>query len=200
MNRVQKIVIATRNKGKIKEMQAMLDDLGVEIISSEEISGLPEIQETGETFLENAIKKAVETAKYSGLMAIADDSGLEVDALGGRPGVYSSRYAGEQASDRDNYLKLLKEMENIPEQERTARFRAVIVAAKPDGTFIYAEGSCPGRIALEPQGTEGFGYDPVFYLPEREKTMAEISKEDKNRISHRGKAMIKLKEKLKEFM
>ena len=197
---MKRVVIATRNRGKIRELQALLEDLGVELVSVAEMEGVPEVVEDGATFLENARKKAVEVARATGLPAIADDSGLEVDALQGRPGIYSARYAGQGASDRDNYMKLLKELEGVPEEKRTARFRCVMVAALPDGTFIWTDGTCEGLIAEEPKGSQGFGYDPVFYLPDRGRTMAEISKEEKNAISHRGKAMRRLKEKLKDFL
>ncbi len=197
---MKRVVIATRNRGKIRELQALLEDLGVELVSVAEMEGVPEVVEDGATFLENARKKAVEVARATGLPAIADDSGLEVDALQGRPGIYSARYAGQGASDRDNYMKLLKELEGVPEEKRTARFRCVMVAALPDGTFIWTDGTCEGLIAEEPKGSQGFGYDPVFYLPDRGRTMAEISKEEKNAISHRGKAMRRLKEKLKDLL
>ncbi len=196
----RKVVIATRNRGKIRELQALLEDLGLELVSVGDIEGVPEVVEDGATFLENAVKKAVEVARATGLAAIADDSGLEVDALGGRPGVYSARYAGEGASDEDNYRKLLKELEGIPEKERTARFKCVMVAARPDGTHIWTEGACEGVIASEPKGSQGFGYDPVFYLPDKGRTMAQLSKEEKNAISHRGRAMRRLKEMLREFL
>lgn len=196
----RKVVIATRNRGKIRELQALLEDLGLELVSVGDIEGLPEVVEDGATFLENAVKKAVEVARATGLVAIADDSGLEVDALGGRPGVYSARYAGEGASDEDNYRKLLRELEGIPEKERTARFKCVMVAAIPDGTYIWTEGACEGVIASEPKGSQGFGYDPVFYLPDKGRTMAQLSKEEKNAISHRGRAMRRLKEMLREFL
>jgi XTP/dITP diphosphohydrolase len=151
------------------------------------------VEEDGETFCDNAVKKATVIAKAIGEWALADDSGLEVDALGGAPGVYSARYAGldhhGERNDRENNAKLLKELAGVPISRRTARFRSVIALASPEGKVWTAEGICEGYIGLEPRGEKGFGYDPLFYLPEYGLTMAELTEEEKNRISHRAKAM-----------
>ncbi len=195
-----KIVLATQNRGKVSELQALLDDLGVEIIAMDEIEPVPEIVEDGRTFQENAMKKALTVSKATGLIAIADDSGLEVDALGGQPGVYSARYAGTGASDEENYQKLLVEMENVPDGKRTARFRCVMVACRPDGEYISSQGSCEGYISKAPRGGQGFGYDPVFVPKGDSRTMAELTKEEKNSISHRAKAIMALKGQLKNFL
>ncbi|RUM92407.1 MAG: non-canonical purine NTP pyrophosphatase [Thermodesulfatator sp.] len=195
-----RIVLATRNRGKVSELQALLSDLGLEIISMDQAGDLPEIIEDGLTFQDNATKKAMEVARATGLMAIADDSGLEVDALGGRPGVFSARYAGENASDEENYLKLLQEMEGIDSDQRTARFRCVMVACTPEGECVVSHGTCEGSITTEPRGSQGFGYDPVFVPAGDRRTMAELTRQEKNRISHRGKALEALKKKLEDFI
>lgn len=181
------IVLATRNQGKIKEFQALLKDYPVELRSLNDFGPIPEVEEDGETFDDNAYKKASFTAKVLGLPAIADDSGLEVAALNGAPGVISARYAGENASDADNIAKLLKEMDG--ETDRNAAFRCVLSIAVPTGPALTYEGRCEGEITLEPKGTDGFGYDPVFYYPAFEKTFAEIAMREKNKVSHRGKAL-----------
>ncbi len=195
-----KVVLATRNRGKISELQTLLRDLGVKVISMDEAGEVPEIIEDGTTFRENAMKKALVVSRATGLTAIADDSGLEVNALDGRPGVFSARYSGEGATDRKNYLKLLDEMQDVPDDKRTARFRCVMVACRPDGECISSDGSCKGRIIKEPRGTQGFGYDPVFVPEEDSRTMAELTKKEKNRISHRGRALRILKAELKDFL
>ncbi len=195
-----KVILATHNKGKISEMQTLLADMGIEVIAMDQAGDIPEIVEDGSTFYENAMKKASTVAKATGLTAIADDSGLEVDALNGQPGVFSARYAGEHASDQENYQKLLKELQNIPSGKRTARFKCVIVTCKPDGRCISAEGVCEGAITEMPRGKQGFGYDPVFIPRGSQKTMAEITKDEKNKISHRGMALRSLKEQLKGFL
>ena len=195
-----KVVLATRNRGKVSELQTLLKDMGVEVIAIDEAGKVPEIIEDGATFRENAMKKALVVSKATGLTAIADDSGLEVDALDGRPGVFSARYSGEGATDRKNYLKLLDEMQDVPDDKRTARFRCVMVACRPDGECISSEGSCEGRIIKEPRGTQGFGYDPVFVPEKDSRTMAELTKKEKNRISHRGRALRILKAELKNFL
>ena len=146
------------------------------------------VAETGRTFTENAIQKATAYARLSGLWTWADDSGLEVDALGGEPGIHSARYAGPDASDEDRYRLLLRRLAHVPPGQRSARFRCVVALATPEGRVETAEGRCEGEIALAPRGAHGFGYDPIFYLPERGKTMAELPLEEKNRISHRGQA------------
>jgi len=191
---VKVIVLATRNIGKMKELQQLLQDFPVEIKNLNDFGPIPEVEENGETFDDNAYKKASFTAKVLGLPAIADDSGLVVQALGGAPGVKSARYAGENASDAENIAKLLKEMEN--KADRRAAFECVISIAVPSGPALTYEGRCDGEITTKPRGKSGFGYDPVFYCPEYGKTFAELSSQEKNRVSHRGKA---LKEVAAEF-
>ena len=193
------VVIATRNPGKLREIQAILSPLRLKILSLRDFPDIPEIIEDGQTFEENAVKKAGAVARQTGRTAIADDSGLAVDALQGRPGVFSSRYAGENATDTERYQKLLKEMAGIPPGERGAVFICAMAVASPDGKVQTVEGQCRGEIALAPRGTRGFGYDPVFYLPERGKAMAELDPEVKNRISHRALALEKLKQVLPKF-
>jgi len=183
-----KLLIATNNPGKIREYQELLADLPLQLTYPAQEGLDIEVAETGESFAENARLKATAYAKASGLLTLADDSGLEVDALGGEPGIRSARYAGEGASDEERYRLLLEKLKDVPWEERTARFRCVIAAATPEGEVYTAEGTCEGIIAFEPAGEHGFGYDPVFYLPEYGKTMAELSPEVKNRISHRAKA------------
>ena len=195
-----KAVIATRNRGKIRELKELLADFGLDILPLDHFPQVREIVEDGDTFFENAMKKAKTVSEKTGFLAIADDSGLEVDALKGAPGVYSARYAGEDATDEQNYLKLLDEMKDIPTEKRGAQFRCVIVAYRPDGRWVSAEGICRGRITSSPRGDKGFGYDPVF-VPEGEtRTMAELTREEKNRISHRGKALGILREKISELL
>lgn len=188
------IVLATRNKGKIKEIQELLKDFPVEIRGLNDFGPIPEAVEDGETFDENAYKKAHFTAKVLGLPAISDDSGLVVEALNGAPGVKSARYAGDNATDVDNVSKLLKEMEGMT--NRKAAFECVISFAVPSGPALTYEGRCEGEITTEPQGEGGFGYDPVFFYSDYGKTFAESSMEEKNKVSHRGKA---LAEMVKEF-
>ncbi len=195
-----KAVIATRNKGKIKELEELLSDFGLDILPLAHFPQVGEIVEDGDTFFENAMKKAKTVSEKTGLMAIADDSGLEVDALKGAPGVYSARYAGEGATDEQNYLKLLDEMKDVPEEKRGAQFRCVMVAYRPDGRWVSAEGVCRGRITYSPRGEKGFGYDPVFVPEGDTRTMAELTREEKNKISHRGKALGILQEKISELL
>ena len=196
----EEVVIATRNSGKLREIQAILAPLGLKILSLRDFPRIPEIIEDGQTFEENAVKKAAAVSRQTGRMAIADDSGLAVDALQGRPGVFSSRYAGEKATDAERYQKLLKEMVEIPPEKRGAAFMCAMAVAAPDGKAETVVGQCRGEIALAPKGSHGFGYDPVFYLPERGKTMAELEPEVKNRISHRALALEKLKQLLPKFL
>ncbi|EJL43883.1 XTP/dITP diphosphatase [Brevibacillus agri] len=193
----KKVVLATRNQGKVKEFNRLFADYGWEGISLAQYEGVPEVVEDGDTFEANALKKAIEISTYLQLPALGDDSGLEVDALDGRPGVYSARYAGEEATDEQNWRKLLHELEDVPMEQRTARFRCTLALVVPGEEPIIATGACEGLIAREPKGTNGFGYDPVFYIPELEKRMAELLPEEKNQISHRAKAMQKLLEVLK---
>ncbi len=189
-----KIALATKNPGKIREIRSILEGLSIELAGLDELSIKELPPEDGRTFKENALKKARFVSQKAGLPAIADDSGLEVDALGGRPGVYSARYGGR--TDRDRYMKLLEELKDIPDKERTARFRCVIALVTPDGEERTFEGVLEGRISTEPRGRYGFGYDPVFYIPHRGKTLAEIQPEEKNLISHRAMALKKLRDYL----
>ncbi len=181
------IVLATGNKNKVKELKKILKDFPVEIKCLQDYRSLPSVIEDGATFEDNAYKKASHYAKILGLPALADDSGLVVDALNGEPGVYSARYSGENATDWENCNKLLKEMDGVT--DRKARFKCVLSLATPSGPALTWEGSCEGEITLERRGESGFGYDPVFYYKPLEQTFSEISMEDKNRVSHRGKAM-----------
>jgi len=190
------IVLATHNPGKVKELKDLLADLpfAVEVKSLQDYPALGAIKETGRTFHENARLKAQAVFAFTGLPSIADDSGLEVDALGGGPGVYSARYAGEGATDGDNNEKLLRELAGVPEEQRTARFRSVICAVFAPDREYFAEGVCEGRIAFAPRGSNGFGYDPLFLVaPDYRRTMAELSLAEKNAVSHRSRAFRNLK-------
>ena len=193
-----RILIATRNGGKLREYVEMLGDLAVngepvELVMLGDLGIETEVEETGDTFEENAILKARAYAAESGLLTLADDSGLAVDALGGAPGVHSARYAGPDATDEDRYRKLLREMESVPPEDRAARFVCVVAVCTPDGQVHTAEGDVKGRIAFEPRGSQGFGYDPVFYIPGLRMTMAQAGPEIKNRISHRAVALQNIK-------
>lgn len=183
------IVVATRNKGKVAEIAAALAALPVEILSLDSFPAVPEAEENGDTFAANAILKATHYALHTGMPCLADDSGLEVDALNGAPGVYSARYAGPGAGDAACNAKLLAELADVCDGGRTARFRCVLAYVDPDGTLLTAEGTCEGTILREPRGTGGFGYDPLFLLPGAEKTLAEMTVADKNAVSHRGQAL-----------
>ena len=189
---VSRIVLATRNQDKVKEIQELLSGSKVSIVTLNEFPDAPEVVEDGKTLEENAIKKAKVVSEFTGMPAVADDTGLEVDYLNGEPGVFSSRYSGENATYADNVNKLLEELEGIPWQKRGARFRCV-VAFHSNHVTKTVEGVCEGLIAEQPKGEDGFGYDPVFYVPEYECTFAEMSLELKNQISHRAKAFLKLK-------
>lgn len=181
-----KLLIATHNPGKIREMNEILADFGVECFDLGQAGVTEDVEETGATFAENAILKAEYYAAATQLLTLADDSGLEVDALNGAPGVYSKRY-GEETPPL--YARLMREIQDVPWVERTARFRCVVALANGGGLIGTAEGVCEGMIALEPKGGGGFGYDPVFYLPEWGQTMAELTAEEKHQISHRGRAL-----------
>jgi XTP/dITP diphosphohydrolase len=183
-----KLLLATNNKGKVREYKSMLKDLPFELVSQAELGIKTEVDEVGKSLEENARLKAITLARESRLLVLADDSGLEVDALGGEPGRLSARYAGEGASDKDRVNYLLSRLKDVPEEKRSACFRCVIAIAQPDGKVELCSGECLGFITLEPRGEEGFGYDPIFYLPGLGKTMAELSLEEKNRVSHRGRA------------
>jgi XTP/dITP diphosphohydrolase len=184
-----KLCLGTTNSGKQREFLELLADWPGEIVLPQELGLALDVAETGATFAEIAAQKARAYARAAGMPTLADDSGLEVDALGGAPGIHTARYAGPGASDEDRYRKLLAELGDTPPQERTARFRCAVAIAGPDGTVRIAEGTCEGRIAVQPCGEHGFGYDPVFLLPERQQTMAELPAEIKNRISHRARAL-----------
>ena len=192
------LVLATTNKNKVKEFQEMVGDFPVEIRSVADFGTIPECIEDGETFDDNAYKKALHTAKILGLPAIADDSGLVVEALDGAPGVYSARYAGENATDEENCQKLLKEMEGVT--NRKAAFKCVLSIAVPSGPALTYEGSCEGTILEKKQGDSGFGYDPLFYFEEFGKSFAECDSDEKNRVSHRGKALAEVREEFDKVM
>ena len=194
---MKKMVLATLNAGKARELNAMLADLGVEIVSQGAL-GIPAVDETGGSFAENAVLKARHAARASGLPAVADDSGLEVDALGGAPGIYSARYAGPKASDEDNLEKLLKDLKGLSEEKRGARFRcAIAYLPSADAAPKLFEAAWEGRILDAPRGSNGFGYDPVFFVPEKGRASAELPPEVKNKLSHRGKAFALLADYLK---
>ena len=193
-----KLLLATNNEGKAREYRSLLEGVPFELVTPAEVGISTEVAEVGKSFEENARLKATTLAAESGLLSLADDSGLEVEALGGEPGMLSARYAGEGASDEDRVSYLLTKLEGVPQEKRTARFRCVIAIATPEGGVELCSGECDGVIAFEPVGEGGFGYDPIFYLPEMKKTMAELSPETKNRISHRGRAAAKARELLKE--
>jgi len=196
---IQELVLATRNRHKGEELAALLGDLGIRIRTLEEFPDSPDVVEDGETCEANAIKKAMAIAAATGLPAVADDTGLEVDALGGRPGVYAARYAGEAATYEDNCKKLLQELAGVPRERRTARFITVAAIALPWNGVQIATGQLKGFIAEEPAGSRGFGYDPVFFVQEVGKTLAEMSANEKNRISHRAKAFIQAKELIRSM-
>lgn len=192
-----KLVLATFNRDKARELLALLDVEGLELASLSEFPGATSPEENGETLLANATLKAEAALKLTGLGAIADDTGLEVDALNGAPGVHAARFAGPCATYADNVRLLLERMKDVPDERRGARFLTVCVALFPDGTRLEAEGVVHGRISEAPRGTHGFGYDPVFEIPQRGQTLAEMSADEKNAISHRARAARALAEKLK---
>ncbi len=193
---MKKLIFATGNEGKMKEIREILSDLDYEIMSLKEAGIDLDIVEDGETFEENATIKAKAVMEAAGCVVLADDSGLEVDYLNKEPGIYSARYMGEKTSYRIKNQIIIDRLDGVPDEKRTARFVCVVAAAFPDGTVKTARGTIEGRIAYEPAGTNGFGYDPIFYLPDRKMTTAEISPEEKNAISHRGEALRKIKEYL----
>jgi XTP/dITP diphosphohydrolase len=189
MTHPRRLLLATTNPGKIREYRQMLDHLPCEVVTLENAGIGDEVEETGATIQENAVIKAKGYAGLSGMLTIADDSGLEVDALNGEPGVKSARYAGDEASDEDRIAYLLGKLEGVPDDRRQARFRCVIAITGPGLPVETSEGTCEGVIARAPKGAKGFGYDPIFYIPELNRHMAEIALDRKNRISHRGRAM-----------
>ena len=192
------LVIATGNPDKQKEIMAVLNDLPIMIRNQREFEPVPEIIEDGETCEANAVKKATIIAKHTGRLTLADDTGLEVEALEGAPGVYAARYAGENATYSDNCQKLLKELQGVPLDNRNARFVTVLAIAEPSGPVEVVEGGLEGKISETLSGTDGFGYDPIFIVPELGKTLAQITLEEKNQISHRGRALAKVKVLLKK--
>jgi XTP/dITP diphosphohydrolase len=194
---MKKLVVASSNPDKLRELLQLFDGLDYELYPQSALN-VPEVSETGTTFVENAIIKARNAAQHTGFAALADDSGIEVDALNGAPGVYSARFSGADASDEANNALLVEKLRAVPEQQRSARYRAVIVFMRnaADPSPIICEGSWEGQILLEPRGQGGFGYDPFFYLPEQGCTSAELSAEQKNQQSHRGKALRELLVKL----
>ena len=194
------IVLATKNKGKVRELENLLADLDIHIIPMSDFPQIGEIEESGETFEENALIKAREVARMTGHMAMADDSGLAVHALDGRPGVYSARFAGPGAGDEANNRKLLEELKGVPIGKRSAAFICFMAVADPSGKSITASGSCEGIIKEIPSGDGGFGYDPLFYVENYGCTMAELAPQIKNRISHRGRAVAELKKGLPAFL
>jgi len=190
---MKELLVATGNMGKFREIHAYLRDVVDRVYSVADFPGLPDVDEDGATFAENAVKKAASAAEFSGIAVIADDSGLLVDALGGRPGVHSARFAGEDASDADNNAKLIKELARIPSHLRTAAFQSVIALCLPGEDCLTFTGELKGVMLDSPRGAGGFGYDPLFLVPEFGLTVAELSLDIKNSISHRGKALARLK-------
>lgn len=188
----QTVIIATRNKGKAKEFEALFSERGYEIKTLLDYPEIGDIEETGTTFNENALLKAESIAEELNTLVVADDSGLIVEALYGQPGIYSARYAGEEKSDAKNNAKLLNELADTPKDKRQAAFHCSLALAEPGKESLVVEGEVKGRIADVPRGVHGFGYDPLFYIPEKEKTMAELTQEEKNTISHRAVALKKL--------
>jgi XTP/dITP diphosphohydrolase len=189
---MKEVIIATKNPGKAMEFEHIFSSRGITVRTLLDFPEIPEVEETGVTFEENATLKAEAVSKALGKMVIGDDSGLIVDALEGRPGIFSARYAGEPKDDQNNTDKVLSELEGIPEQKRSARFYCALTVAVPGQETITVSGTCEGRILEERRGSNGFGYDPVFYVPEKGLAMAELSSEEKNEISHRANALKKL--------
>jgi len=190
---INELVLATRNPHKGAELVALLRDLGIRIRTLAEFPDAPEVAEDGQTCEANAVKKAQAIMQHTGRTAVADDTGLEVDALGGRPGVHAARYAGPNATYEDNWRKLLRELEGVPRERRRACFITVAAIARPSAKVEVVDGVLEGLIAEEPAGTQGFGYDPVFFVPEAGKTLAELTADEKNRISHRARALAKVR-------
>ena len=197
---MKQIVLATKNKGKIKEFSRLLADVEVEILGMDSFPHIVPVEETGATFAENAILKAEQVANETGLIAIADDSGLVVDCLDGAPGVYSARYAGDHGDDKANNLKLLAVMKNIPTDRRQGRFHCAIAISQPGGQTIVVEDVCQGCIAYKEEGDNGFGYDPLFIPDGFKKTMGQMEQDEKNKISHRAKAVAKAVATLKKLI
>ena len=196
-----RLVVATRNPGKLAELRELLDGLGIELLCLLDFPDAPMVAEDFPSYVENATGKARAIARHTGIPALADDSGLAVDALDGNPGVHSARFAGEPCSDRRNIEKLLRLLDRVPDAARTAHFRCVMVVAKPDSKpTLVVEGSVGGVITRTPRGSGGFGYDPVFLIPALAQTFAQLPAAEKNRISHRGRACAQLRERLPAFL
>jgi XTP/dITP diphosphohydrolase len=196
---LKKIVFATGNKGKVKEIQMILADLGVEVTTMKEEGIFVDVDENGTTYEENAMIKAREVAKHTDAIVMADDSGLEIDHLNKEPGIYSARYMGEDTSYRIKNANLIERLNGVADEERTARFVCAIAAVLPDGRELTSRGVIEGRIGYEEKGENGFGYDPIFYVPEFGKTTAQLTEEEKNKVSHRGRALEIMKEELKKI-
>lgn len=197
--KIDKIIFATGNKDKVKEIQMILADLGVEVITMKDAGIQIDIEENGTTYEENAMIKARAVAAYTDCIVMADDSGLEIDYLNKEPGVYSARYLGEDTSYRIKNANLIERLNGVPDEKRTARFVCAIGAVLPDGREVTTRGTIEGRIGYEEKGANGFGYDPIFYVPEFGKTTAELSEEEKNQVSHRGNALRLMKEELRKI-
>ena len=195
-----KIIFATGNMGKIREVRQILSDLGMEVVSMKEAGIHAEITEDGKSYEENALIKAREIAKYTNAIIMADDSGLEIDYLNGEPGIYSARYLGEDTSYSVKNKNLMDRLEGVPDEKRTARFVCAIAAVMPDGRELTTRGIIEGRIGYEEAGENGFGYDPIFYVPEFGRTTAQLSPEEKNRVSHRGRALELMKAELAKWL
>ena len=197
---MRKIVFATGNQGKRREVKKILADLNVDIVSMKEEGIQIDVDENGTTFAENAQIKATAIGAHTDAIVLADDSGLVIDALNGEPGIYSARYLGEDTSYRIKNQNLIDRLEGVPDEKRTARFVCAIAAALPDGTVLHTEGTIEGIIGYEERGENGFGYDPIFYVPKLGKTTAELTDDEKNAISHRGSALEKMKVLLREYI
>lgn len=197
---MKKIVFATGNQGKLREVKKILADLNVDIVSMKEEGIQIDVDENGTTFAENAQIKATAIGAHTDAIVLADDSGLVIDALNGEPGIYSARYLGEDTSYRIKNQNLIDRLEGVPDEKRTARFVCAVAAALPDGTVLHTEGTIEGIIGYEERGENGFGYDPIFYVPKLGKTTAELTDDEKNAISHRGSALEKMKVLLREYI
>lgn len=189
---MNKVLIATNNKGKAKDFEALFEPLGIEVHTLQDLEEDIDVEETGATFKENARLKAETVANLLNMTVIADDSGLVIDALDGAPGVYSARYAGNDSTDDENIDKALEALANVADEDRTARFVCVLAVARPNEETLFFEGTCEGIITTERMGENGFGYDPIFYLPSKKRTMAQLTPAEKNDLSHRGKALSEL--------
>lgn len=194
------LVVATKNKGKISEIKKVLSEMPFEVLAMSDIGINIDVEEDGKTFKENAFKKASEISKVAKSIVLADDSGIEVDYLNGAPGIYSARFGGSKATDQDRNIKLLNMMEKVPFEQRTARYVCAIAVVFPDGKSFVVEDTCEGFVGIECKGNNGFGYDPLFYIQQYDKTMGELDIYIKNKISHRAKALAKMKEKITEYL